>query len=87
MSLEKTALKTAEKIDQALDGYNLSAQQKAEILEIIGNSLVKTAEEITAAHREATVFCCGPEADLAHKIEAEVERKKQALISNLKALR
>jgi len=87
MSLEKTAVNAAEKIDKALDGHDLSAQQKADILEIVGKSLIKTAEEMTAAHHEATVFCCGPEADLAHKIEAEVERKKQALISNLMALR
>ena len=87
MSLEKTAKKAAEKIDAALDDYNLSEQQKAEILQIIGKSLVRTAEEMTEAHREATVVCCGPEADLAHKIEEEVERKKKALISNLMALR
>lgn len=87
MSLEKTALKTADKIDQALSGFDLSEQQKAEILKIVGKSLVKTAEEMTEAHREATVVCCGPEADLAHKIEEEVERKKTALIANLMALR
>ncbi len=87
MSLEKTALKTAEKIDRALDDYDLSEEQKADILKIIGKSLVKTAEEMTEAHRQATIVCCGPEADLAHKIEEEVERKKKALISNLMALR
>ena len=87
MSLEKTALKTAKKINSALEGYDMSEQQKAEILAIIGKSLVKTAEEMTEAHREATVFCCGPEADLAHKIAEEVERKKKALIANLMALR
>ena len=87
MSLEKTAHKAAEKIDDALDDYDLSEQQRAEIMKIIGKSLVKAAEELTEAHREATVICCGPEADLAHKIEEEVERKKTALIANLMALR
>ena len=87
MSLEKTAKKAAQKIDNALDDYNLSEQQKAEILKIIGKSLVKTAEEMTEAHHEATVVCCGPEADLAHKIEERVEQKKTALIANLMALR
>lgn len=87
MSLEKTALKAAEKIDRALDDYDLSEQQKADILKIIGKSLVRTAEEMTEALHQATVVCCGPEADLAHKIEEEVERKKKALISNLMALR
>ncbi len=87
MALSKTAENAARKIDDALANYELSDQEKAKILEIIGKSLVRTVEETTESHREATVICCGPEADLAHKIEEEVERKKQALISNLMALR
>ncbi len=87
MSLEKTAQKTAKRIDDALGDYDLSDQERAEILQIIGKSLVKAAEELTEAHHQATVVCCGPEADLAHKIEEEVERKKTALIANLMALR
>ncbi len=87
MALSKTAENAARKIDDVLANYELSDQEKAEILKIIGKSLVKTVEETTESHREAAVICCGPEADLAHKIEEEVERKKKALISNLMALR
>ena len=87
MALSKTAVKAAEKIDKALDKYDLSNDEKAEILRIIGKSLEQTVEETTEHHQAATVACCGPDADLAHKIEAEVELKKVALISNLKALR
>ena len=87
MALSKTAQKAVRKIDKALGQHNLSDQEKAEILRIIGKSLMKTVEETTETHNAATVFCCGPEADLAHKIEEEVERKKQALIANLMALR
>lgn len=87
MALSKTAQKAAQKIDDALANYDLSDQEKADILSIIGKSLMKTVEETSETHREAAVICCGPEADLAHKIEEEVERKKQALISNLMALR
>lgn len=87
MPLDKTARKAAQKIDNALADYDLSDQQKTEILKIIEKSIIKTVEETTDTHREATVICCGPEADLAHKIQEEVERKKQVLISNLMALR
>ena len=88
MALSKTAdTRAAKKIDKALSNYDLSADEKAEILRIIGKSLEKTVEETSEQHRSATVACCGPDADLAHKIAAEVELKKQALISNLKALR
>ena len=87
MALSKTAAKAAKKIDKALDNYNLSDDEKTEILRIIGKSLVKTVEETTEHHQAATVACCGPDADLAHKIASEVEQKKQALIANLMALR
>jgi len=87
MALSNTAEKAAKKIDEALADYDLSDQEKSEILKIIGKSLVKTIEETTEVNREAAVICCGPEADLAHKIEEEVERKKIALIANLTALR
>lgn len=87
MELSKTAQKAVKKIDEALDKHDLSKQEKAEILKIIGKSLMQTVEETTDTHRQATVICCGPEADLAHKIAEEVERKKIALIANLKALR
>jgi hypothetical protein len=87
MALEKTAQKAATKIDEALGNYDLSESEKHAILKIIGKSLIRTVEETTDTHREATVICCGPEADLAHKIQEEVERKKNLLISNLMALR
>lgn len=87
MALDKTAKKAAKKIDKALADYNLSEDEKSAILKIIGKSLIRTVEETTISHREATVECCGAEADLAHKIQHEVERKKDMLISNLMALR
>jgi hypothetical protein len=87
MALSSTAEKAARKIDEALADYDLSDQEKAEILKIIGKSLMQTVEETTDTHNQAMVICCGPEADLAHKIAEEVERKKIALIANLKAMR
>ena len=32
-------------------------------------------------------MCCGPEADLAHKIQNEMDRKRDVLIANLMAMR
>ena len=87
MALEKTAQKAARKIDAALTDYDLSEDEKGAILKIIEKSIIRTVEETTVSHREATVICCGPEADLAHKIQEEVERKKEMLIANLMALR
>ena len=41
-------------------------------------------------HREmkdTAVVCCGPEADLAHKIQNEMDKKRDMLIANLMAMR
>ncbi|MEM7564921.1 MAG: hypothetical protein AAF353_18015 [Pseudomonadota bacterium] len=87
MALDKTAQKAANRIDEALADYDLSQDEKDAILKIIEKSLVRTVEETSDTHKEATVICCGPEADLAHKIQEEVDRKMNLLISNLMALR
>ncbi len=87
MALTKTAQKAARKIDEVLAEHDLSDEEKATILRIIEKSMIKTIEETASTHHEATVVCCGPEADLAHKIQEEAERKTQALIANLMALR
>ncbi len=87
MALIDTAQKAARKIDQALADYDLSEEERTQILKIIENSMVKTIKETADSHNEVTVVCCGPEADLAHKIQEEAERKTQALIANLMALR
>ena len=87
MALVKTALKAARKIDEALDGYDLSEAERKAILKIIEKSIVQTVEEAASEYQEATAACCGPEKDLAHQIAEEIERKNKALIANLSAMR
>ena len=87
MALDKTAQQAVQDIHDALTGIDLSDQHKQEILKIIQQSILETVEETSDMHREATAICCGPEADLAHKIAEEAERKKTALIANLSAMR
>ncbi|MDJ0778575.1 MAG: hypothetical protein QNJ85_11985 [Gammaproteobacteria bacterium] len=87
MALVKTALKAARKIDEALDGYDLSDAERKAILKIIEKSIVQTVEEAASEYQETTAACCGPEKDLAHKIAEEIERKHKALIANLSAMR
>ena len=87
MTLEKTAQKAVRKIEEALAEHNLDENTRRRIMKIVRKSLIKTVEETSETHREATVICCGPEADLAHKIQEEAERKIGALIANLQAMR
>jgi len=87
MSVESSISDTSASIVAALADHNLSAEDKEKITQLVSQLLVKTVEKTTKNHVETAVHCCGPEADLAHQIRAEVNRKKDLLISNLKALR
>ena len=87
MSVESSIEDTTESIMSALSDHNLSDADKEEISKIDGQLLVKTVEKTTKNQVEAAANCCGPELDLAHQIRDEMNRKKELLISNLKALR
>jgi hypothetical protein len=87
MSVESSIDDTAASIVSALSSHDLSEAEKEQITELVGQLLVKTVEKTTKNQAQAAVNCCGPEVDLAHQIREEMNRKKDVLISNLKALR
>ncbi len=85
-SLEKLSKETALALEDAIS-TNLSEDERKKILQILEGALIKSIERATKSHHEATVICCGPEADLAHKIAEETALANKALIANLMALR
>ncbi|MCP4331805.1 MAG: hypothetical protein GY896_18515 [Gammaproteobacteria bacterium] len=87
MSVESSIEKTTESIISALATHDLSEPEKEQINKIVSQLLVKTVEKTTENHQKAAANCCGPEKDLAHQISEEMSRKKELLISNLKAMR
>jgi hypothetical protein len=87
MSAEKSIRDATEAIVAALAKHDLSDDEKKSISEQISRALQQTVEETTASNLETTVNCCGPELDLAHQIRAEINRQKDILVNNLKALR
>lgn len=87
MSVQSSIDDTTESIVSALGGHDLSDAEKEQIAELVSHLLVKTVEKTTKNQMKAAENCCGPELDLAHQIREEMNRKKDLLISNLKALR
>jgi len=87
MSVESSIEDTTESIIAALGTHELSDAEREQINQIVSQLLVKTVEKTTKNHLKTAVNCCGSEVDLAHQIREEVNRKKELLISNLKALR
>lgn len=87
MSVQSSIDNTTESIISALATHELSDAERDEITRIVSKLLVKTVEKTTKNDLKTALNCCGPEADLAHQIRDEMNRKKELLISNLKALR
>ena len=87
MSVQSSVEKTTEAIMATLASHELSDAEKEEVASIVSKLLVKTVKKTTHNQVETAVNCCGPEMDLAHQLSEEMHRKKNLLISNLKALR
>ncbi len=86
VSLEKLSKETTLALEDAISA-NLSEDERKKVSQILEGALIKSVEQATKSHHEATVICCGPEADLAHKIAEEMALANKALIANLMALR
>ena len=69
-----------------VDG-DLPAAAQAEISRIVGEALLEATRGVHARSKEAVAICCGPEADLAHKIQQRLDQQRDMLIANLMALR
>ena len=87
MSLKQLADETTIALMDIIEDYEFSEKQKQVLQELIEDSLVQAVEQARRAHTEATVMCCGPEADMAHNIAYETKQKMKLLMANLSALR
>ena len=87
MSLKQLVDETTTALMDTIEDYEFSEKQREAIQAVIENSIVQAVKQGRKAHNEAAVICCGPEADMAHKIEREAEQKIDSLIANLSSLR
>jgi 20S proteasome alpha/beta subunit len=86
MKLEKLSDRVAQELDKAL-ADDLPAAEREEILDIVRRAMLDASTRTTREMKETAVVCCGPEADLAHKIQEQMDKKRNMLIANLMAMR
>ena len=87
MSVQESIEITTEAIMKTLSKHELSDAEREEVNRIVSKLLVKTVKKTTHNQVKTAVNCCGPEKDLAAQLREEMHRKKNLLISNLKAMR
>ena len=86
MNLEKLSKRVTQELDTALSADIPSAEREA-ILDIVRQAMLDTSYRTHREMKETAIVCCGPEADLAHKIQEQMDKKRNILIANLTAMR
>lgn len=86
MNLEKLSKRVAQELDAALSD-DLPAAEREVILDIVQRAMLDSASRTHREMKETAVVCCGPEADLAHKIQEQMDKKSSVLVANLMAMR
>ncbi len=85
MHLEELTKRVAQELEASLS-KDLPAEKRQEILDIVQRAMLDSATRTHRDLKETAVVCCGPEADLAHKIQEQMDNKRDMLVANLKAM-
>jgi hypothetical protein len=86
MNLAKLSKRVTQELDNALSDGMPSVERDA-ILKIVQQAMLDASSRTHRELKETAVVCCGPEADLAHKIQNEMDKKRDMLVANLVAMR
>ena len=85
MNLENLANRVTKELGTALS--DLPETQRYTILDIVRQAMLDSATRTHREMKDTAVICCGPEADLAHKIQEQMDKKRDVLVTNLTAMR
>ena len=85
MNLERLIKRVSQEMDEALT--DLPSGEKETILDIVQRAMLDASSRTHRDMKETAVVCCGHEADLAHKIQEQMDKKRDMLIANLSAMR
>ena len=86
MNLEKLSKRVTEELDDAL-ADDLPAEERDAILKIVQQAMLDASHRTHREMKDTAVVCCGPEADLAHKIQEQMDKKRDMLVANLMSMR
>ena len=86
MKLSQNAETAVRKIQETLS-ESLTDDQSKKITKVIEKALIDSVLETCQSSSLAINHCCSADQDMAHKLNAEIERSKVALIANLTSFR
>lgn len=86
MNLEKLTERVKIELETALSKDLPEAEREA-IKGIVQRAMLEASTRTHREMKDTAVVCCGAEADLVHKIQEEMDKKRDVLISNLMGMR
>jgi hypothetical protein len=86
MDLKKLAERLTKDVCNVLARPPTDAERTA-IGRVIDRAIVDATGQSHQSCKETVVFCCGHEADLAHKIQEQLDKDREMLVANLMAMR
>ena len=86
MNLKKLTKRVMQELETTL-APDLPASERKAILDIVQRAMLDSSKRTHREMKDTAMICCGAEADLAHKIQEQMDKKRSMLIANLMALR
>ena len=84
MHLENLVGRVSKELGEALS--DIPDEERHVILDIVQRAMMDAATRTHRDLKETAVISCGPEADLAHKIQEDMDKKRDMLIANLSSM-
>jgi len=66
---------------------DLSLEEQQAISKIVQKALLDASGKTHEVYKDVASICCGPDTDLAHKIQEQMNKKRDTLIANLSGMR
>ena len=86
MNLEKLTDRVTRELEVALSD-DISPEKHEVLWDIIHRAMLDASKRTTREMKATAVVTLGHEADLAHKLQEQMDKKRDILIANLSAMR
>ncbi len=86
MHLEDLIARVQKELETSLSD-DLPEGKREEIKDIIHRAMMDASTRTHREMKDTAVICVGHEADLAHKLQEEMDKKRSMLVANLMAMR
>ena len=86
MHLEDLISRVQKELEAALSD-DLPDGKSEEIRDIVHRAMLDASQRTHREMKDTAVICVGHEADMAHKLQEEMDKKRSMLVANLMAMR